>query len=51
MLKRQQALKDVNETSHRDLSTLEEKYRQLQFKVNSLTKTIKEHTDEVIILN
>ena len=41
LLKRQQSLKDTNESSIRDLSTVEEKYRQLQEKVNHLTKTIK----------
>ncbi len=46
LLKRQQSLKDTNETSIRDLSTVEEKYRQLQEKVTNLTKTIKEQNDE-----
>ena len=46
LLKRQQSLKDTNESSIRDLSTVEEKYRQLQEKVNQLTKSIKEQNDE-----
>lgn len=46
LLKRQQTLKDTNESSNRELSNLEEKYRQLQAKCNTLTKTIKEQSDE-----
>ena len=49
LLKRQKNLKDAKESSSRELANVEEKCRQAQTKTNSLTKTVKDLTEDVII--
>ena len=48
LVKRQQELKDRIENTAREFANMNEKYRQLQSKANSLGKTSKESSDEVI---
>ena len=47
LLKRQQSLKDINEGTLRELANVEEKFRQATSKSSTLSKTVKELTDEV----
>lgn len=46
LLKRQQSLKDINEGTLRELANVEEKFRQATSKSSTLSKTVKELTDE-----
>jgi hypothetical protein len=46
-LKRQDSLKEANEVANRELSNLEEKFRQSQLKINLSNKSIKDLNEEV----